>query len=102
MKYCFESIECSTTNYCIVGVFHINDEKHNLFSPCIMDEAEGHWHRDFAERCNLSSSESTKRVCSLMNLILWLLHLSEGLSKYDVSCTACINQNIMDQKSLVT
>jgi hypothetical protein len=35
-----------------------------------------------------------------MNLVLWLLHLSEGLSKYDVSCTACINQNIVDQKSL--
>jgi hypothetical protein len=27
------------------------------------------------------------------------LHLSEGLSKYDIRCTACINQNIMDQKS---
>jgi hypothetical protein len=24
----------------------------------------------------------------------------EGLSKYDIRCTACINQNIMDQKSL--
>jgi hypothetical protein len=35
-----------------------------------------------------------------MNLILWFLHLSEGLSKYDIHCTACINQNIMDQKSL--
>jgi hypothetical protein len=35
-----------------------------------------------------------------MNLVLWLLHLSEGLSKYDVSCTAYINQNIVDQKSL--
>jgi hypothetical protein len=35
-----------------------------------------------------------------MNLILWFLHLSEGLSKYDIRYTACINQNIMDQKSL--
>ena len=35
-----------------------------------------------------------------MNLIFWLLHLSEGLSKYDIRCTACIDQNIMDQKSL--
>jgi hypothetical protein len=40
-----------------------------------------------------------KRVCSIMNLILWLLHLSEGLSKYNICCTACINQNIVDQKS---
>jgi hypothetical protein len=35
-----------------------------------------------------------------MNLVFWLLHLSEGLSKYDIRCTACVNQNIMDQKSL--
>jgi hypothetical protein len=47
----------------------------------------------------MPSSEATKRVCSIMNLILWLLHLSEGLSKYNIRCTACINQNIVDQKS---
>jgi hypothetical protein len=35
-----------------------------------------------------------------MNLIFLLLHLSESFSKYDISYTACINQNIMDQKSL--
>jgi hypothetical protein len=35
-----------------------------------------------------------------MNLVFWLLHLSEGLSKYDIRCTDCINQNIMNQKSL--
>jgi hypothetical protein len=35
-----------------------------------------------------------------MNLVLWLLHLSKGLSKYDICCTACVNQNIMDQKSI--
>jgi hypothetical protein len=26
--------------------------------------------------------------------------MSKGLSKYDIRCTACINQNIVDQKSL--
>jgi hypothetical protein len=35
-----------------------------------------------------------------MNFVLWLLHLSEGLSKYDIRCTVCVNQNIVDQKSL--
>jgi hypothetical protein len=35
-----------------------------------------------------------------MNVIFWLLHLSEGLSKYDIRCTTCINQNIMDEKTL--
>jgi hypothetical protein len=100
MKYCFESIECPTTNDCIVRVFHIKNVKHNFFSPCVVDEAEGHWHRDFTESYNFPSSEATKRVCSIMNLIFWLLHLYEGLSKYDISCTARINQNIVDQKSL--
>jgi hypothetical protein len=35
-----------------------------------------------------------------MNLVFSLLHLSEGLTKYDICCTACVNQNIMDQKPL--
>jgi hypothetical protein len=48
----------------------------------------------------MSSSKATKRVCSIMNLVLWFLHLSESLCKYDVCCTACVNQNIVDQKSL--
>jgi hypothetical protein len=26
--------------------------------------------------------------------------MSDGLSKYDIRCTACINQDIVDQKSL--
>jgi hypothetical protein len=39
-------------------------------------------------------------VCSIMNLVFWLLHLSQGLSKYDIRCTSCVNQDIMDQKSL--
>jgi hypothetical protein len=39
-------------------------------------------------------------MCSIMDLVLWLLHLFESLSKYDICCTACIKQNIVDQKSL--
>jgi hypothetical protein len=100
MKYCFESIECPSTNDCIIQVLLANNVKDNLFGPCVMDEVEGHWHCDFAECYNLPPSEATKRVCSIMNLIFWLLHLSEGLSKYDIRCAACINQNIMDQKFL--
>jgi hypothetical protein len=98
MKYSFESIECPSANDCIVWVLHVNNIKNNLFSPCVMNQAEGYWHCDFAECYYLPSSEATKRVCSIMNLILWLLHLSEGLSKYDICCTSCVNQNIMDQK----
>jgi hypothetical protein len=88
------------TNDCIIGVLHVNNVKYDLFSPCVMNEVEGYWHCDFAECYNLLSSEAIYRMCSTMNLILWFLHLSEGLSKYDIRCTACINQNIMDQKSL--
>jgi predicted nucleic acid-binding Zn ribbon protein len=33
-------------------------------------------------------------------LIFWLLHLPESLCKDDVRCAACVNQNIVDQKSL--
>src|SRR5688572_860686 len=100
MKNCFESIKCPTTNDCIVGVFHVNNIKHNLFSPRIVDKSESHWHCDLAKCYDLPSSKATNRVCSIMNLVLWLLHMSEGLSKYDIRCTACINQNIVDQKSL--
>jgi hypothetical protein len=35
-----------------------------------------------------------------MNLVFWFLHLSEGFCKYNVRCTACVNQNILDQKPL--
>jgi hypothetical protein len=35
-----------------------------------------------------------------MDFICWLLHLSEGLCKYDVRCTTYVNQNIVDQKPL--
>jgi predicted nucleic acid-binding Zn ribbon protein len=35
-----------------------------------------------------------------MYLVFWFLHLSESLCKDDVCCAACVNQNIVNQKSL--
>jgi hypothetical protein len=70
-----------------------------LFSSCVVDKSEGYWHCDFSKCYNLPSSEATKGMCGIMDLVFGLLHLSEGLTKYDISCTACINQNIMDKKS---
>jgi hypothetical protein len=35
-----------------------------------------------------------------MNLILLFLHLSKSFCKYDVGCAACVNENIVNQKSL--
>ena len=32
--------------------------------------------------------------------VFWLLHLPESLCKDDVRCAVCVNQDIMDQKSL--
>jgi hypothetical protein len=100
MKYCFEGIKCPSANDCIIWVFHVDNVKNNLLSSCVVDIAEGNWHCDFAKCYNLSSSEATKRLCRIMNLVLWFLHLLEGLCKYNVRCTACINQNIVDHKSL--
>jgi hypothetical protein len=86
MKYCFKGIKCASTNDCIVWVFHVDNVKNNLLSSCVVDIAEGDWHCDFAKCHNLPSSEATKRVCSIVNLVLWLLHLSKGFGKYDVRC----------------
>jgi hypothetical protein len=41
MKYCFEGIKCPSTNDFIIGVLHIDNVKDNLFSPCVVDVAEG-------------------------------------------------------------
>jgi hypothetical protein len=91
MKNCFKDIESTTTNDCIVRVFHVNNIKHNLFSPCVVDKFEGYWHSDFAECYNLPSSEAIKGMCGIMDLVFGILHLSEGFGKYDISRTACIN-----------
>jgi hypothetical protein len=36
----------------------------------------------------------------IMDLVLWFLHLLEGLYKYNVCCTTYVNQNIVNQKTL--
>jgi hypothetical protein len=48
----------------------------------------------------MSSSETTKRVCCIMYLVIQLLHLSESLHENDIRCAACVHQDIVDQKSL--
>jgi predicted nucleic acid-binding Zn ribbon protein len=35
-----------------------------------------------------------------MYLVFWFLHLFESLCKDDVRCTAYVNQDVVDQKSL--
>jgi hypothetical protein len=72
----FECVECSTTNDCIVGVFYVNNIKHNMFSSCIVDKSEGHWHRDLAKCYNLPSSGSCICLKALANMISAALPVS--------------------------
>jgi hypothetical protein len=100
VEYCFEGIERPSTNDCIVWILHINNIEHNLLCPCVVNVDEGDRHGYLTECHNLSSSETTKRVCCIMYLVIRLLHLSESLRKNDIRCTAYVHQDIMDQKSL--
>jgi hypothetical protein len=100
MKYCFEGIKGFSTNDCIVWIFHINNVKDNLFRSCVVNIAKGNRHCYLSKGHTLSSSEATKRVCCIMYLVLWLLHLPESLCKDDIRCTTCVHQYIVDQKSL--
>jgi hypothetical protein len=92
MKYCFEGINRPSTN--------VNNVKDNLFCSCVVHIAEGNRHCYLAKCHNLFSSEATKRVCCIMYLALWLLHLPESLCKDDIRCTAYVHQDIVDQESL--
>jgi hypothetical protein len=78
----------------------VDNIKNNLLSPCVVHMAKGNLYCDFAQCHNLPSSEATKRVCRIRNLVLWFLHLLEGFRKYNVCCTACVNQKSVDQKTL--
>ena len=90
MEYCFEGIQCSSTNDCIVGILHIDNVKDNLFYPCVVNIAEGNQHCYLAKCHYLPSSEATEGMCCIMYLVILLLHLPEGFCKDDVCCTACV------------
>jgi hypothetical protein len=91
VEYCFEGIERPSTNDCIVWILHINNIKDNLLCPCVVNVAKGDWHCYFTKCHDLSSSETTKRVCCIMYLVIWLLHLPKSLRKDYIRCTACVH-----------
>jgi hypothetical protein len=70
VEYCFEGIERPSTNVCILWILHINNIKDNLLYPCAVNVAEGDWHCYLAKCHYLSPSETTKRVCCIMYLII--------------------------------
>jgi hypothetical protein len=100
MEYSLEGIEPPSRNDCIVWVLHINNVEDNLLCPCVVNVAEGDQHCYLAKCHNLFSSKTTKRVCCIMYLVIWLLHLPKSLCKDDICCTACVYQDIVNQKSL--
>jgi hypothetical protein len=100
VEYNFEGIERPSTNDCIVWILHINNIKYNMLCPCVVNVAEGDWHCYPAKCHNLFSSETTERVCCIMYLVIWLLHLPESLCKDDIRCTACVHHDIVNQKFL--
>jgi hypothetical protein len=44
MKYCFESIQCPSSNDCIVRIIHVYNVKYNLLCSGVMHIAKGDWH----------------------------------------------------------
>jgi hypothetical protein len=91
VEYCFEGVQCPSTNNCIVGVLHIDNVENNLFCPCIVNIVEGDRHSYLVERHDLSSFEAAEGVHYIMYLVIRLLHLPESLRKDNVCRTAYIH-----------
>jgi hypothetical protein len=81
MKYRFESIQCSSSNDCIVRILHVYNVKHILLSSGVVYIAEGDCHCYFSECHYLLSSEATQEMCCIMFLVVLLLHLSKSFLK---------------------
>jgi hypothetical protein len=62
MKYFLESIQCSSSNDCIVRIIHFYNVKYNLLCSTVVHIADGDWHGYFSKCHYLFSSEATKRV----------------------------------------
>jgi hypothetical protein len=98
MEYCFEGIQCPSTNDCIVRIIHINNVEYHLFCSCVVNITEGDWHCYLSKCHYLPSSEATQGVCCIMYLVILLLHLPKGFCEYDICCTACVHMDIVNQK----
>jgi hypothetical protein len=98
MKYCFESIQCSLSNDCIVRIIHVYNVKYILLSSGVVHVVKGDCHCYFSKCHYLLSSEATQGVCCIVYLVVLLLHLSEGFCKDDVCCIAHIHEDTVDQE----
>jgi hypothetical protein len=46
------------------------------------------------------SFEAMERKGWVLNFIIWFLHLPDGLNKYNICYTACINQDVVYHEAL--
>jgi hypothetical protein len=81
MMYCFESIQCPSSNDCIIRIIHVYDVKYNFLYFGVMDITEGDWHCYFPKCHYLLSFEATQGVRCIMYFVILLLHLSESFLK---------------------
>jgi hypothetical protein len=87
MKYCFERIQCPSSNDCIIRIIHVYNVKYNLLCSSVVDITEGDWHCYFSKCHYLLSSEATQGVHCIMYFVIWLFHLCEGFCEDKVCCT---------------
>jgi hypothetical protein len=99
MEYCFEGIQCPSTNDCIVRIVHIDNVKYNLLCSCVVNITEGDWHCYLSKCHYLPSSEATQGVCCIRNFVILLLHLPQGFCEDDIYYTTCVYKDIVNQKS---
>jgi hypothetical protein len=98
MEYCFESIQCPSSNDCIVRILHVYNVKYNLLYYGVVYIAEGDWHCYFSKCHYLFSSEASQGVCCIMYFVILLLHLPEGFCKDNVCCTTNVYEDIVNQE----
>jgi hypothetical protein len=70
VNYCFEGIQCPSSNDCIVRIVHVDNVKDNMLCPCVVNIAKGDWHSYLVECHDLSSPEAAKGVCCIMYLVI--------------------------------
>jgi hypothetical protein len=60
VQNCFEDIECSSSNDCIVWEVHVNYLKH-FFCPCVVDTVESDGHSQLSKVQHLLPSKAIER-----------------------------------------
>jgi hypothetical protein len=100
MKYCCESIQCPSSNDCIVRITYVYNVKYILLCSGVMDIAEGDWHCYFSKCHYLFSSEATQGCVASFIFVILFLHLSKGFCEDNLYYTTHVYEDIMNQEPL--